>query len=119
MMSAYHYILRDPGTLYHTKEKSDLSDILSGGYVFIDHASGYVSIKHQVPINATETVKAKLTFERKAQSQGVVIKGYHTDNGVFNASDFMEELLKKQQNVRLSGAGALYQNGHQSASSIR
>ena len=85
--------------------------MFSGGCVFIDHASGYVSIKHQVAINATKTVKAKLTFERGAQSQGVVIKGYHTDNGVFNASEFMEELLKKHQNIRFSGAGASHQNG--------
>ena len=73
--------------------------MFSGGCVFIDHVSGYVSIKQQVAINATETVKEKLTFEREAQSQGVVIKGYHTDNGIFNALEFMEEILKKQQNI--------------------
>ena len=84
MVSADHYISRAPGRLYHTKGKSDQSDIFSGGCAFIDHASGYVSIKHQVAINATETVKEKLTFERESQSQGVVIKGYHNDNGIFN-----------------------------------
>ena len=68
-------------------------------------------IKHQVDINATETVKAKLTFESGAQSQGVVIKGYHTNNGIFNASEFMEDLLTQQQKIRFSGAGASYQNG--------
>ena len=66
---------------------------------------------HQVAINTTETVKAKLTFEREAQSQGVVIKGYHTDNGIYNSSEFMEDLLKKQQKIRFSEAGALHQNG--------
>ena len=70
-----------------------------------------MSIKHQVAINATETVKEKLTFEKEAQSQGVVIKGYYTDNGIFNSSEFMEELLKKQQKIRFSGAGASHQNG--------
>ena len=45
--------------------------MLSVGCVFIDYASGYVSIKHQVAIKANETVKAKLNFEREAQSQGV------------------------------------------------
>ena len=65
-----------------------------------------MSIKHQVAIKATETVKAKLTFEREAQSQGVV-KGYHTDNGIFNSSEFMEELLKKQQKIRFSGGWCL------------
>ena len=85
--------------------------MFSGGCVFIDHDSGYVSIKHQVEINATETVKEKLTFERDDQSQGVAIKGYHTDNGIFNSSECMEELLKKQQRIRFSGPGASHQNG--------
>ena len=73
---------------------------------FIDHANGYVSIKRQVAINATETVKTKLTFERENQGQGVVIKGYHTGNGIFNYSEFMVELLKNQQNISFSGSGA-------------
>ena len=59
---AYHYISRAPCRLYHTKGKSDQSDMFSGGCVFIDHASGYVRIKHQEAINATENVKAELTF---------------------------------------------------------
>ena len=68
-----------------------------------------MSIKHQVAINATETVKAKLTFEREDKSQGVMINVYHTD--IFNTSKFMEELLKKQQKLKFSGAGASHQNG--------
>ena len=40
-----------------------------------------------------------------------MIKVYHTDNGIFNSSEFMEELLKNQQNTRFSGAGAAHQNG--------
>ena len=73
------------------------------------HASDYMSINHQVAINDTETVKAKLNFEREDKSQGVIIKVYHTDT--FNTSKFMEELLKKQQKLRFSGAGASHQNG--------
>ena len=110
-MSADHYISQAPGRLYHTKGKSYQSDMFSGGCVFIEHASGYVSIKHQLAINTTETIKAKLTFDGEAQSQVVVIKVYHTDNGIFNSSDFMGELLKKQQKIRFSGAGASHQNG--------
>ena len=60
--------------------------MFSGRCAFIDHTSGYVSIKHQVDINTTGTFKEKLTFEREAQSQGVVMKGYCTDNGIFNVS---------------------------------
>ena len=68
-------------------------------------------IKHQLSINTTETVKEKLTLEREAQSQVVVIKGHHTDNGIFNASEFMEQLLNKQKKIRFSGAGASNKNG--------
>ena len=53
MVSADHYVSRDPSGIYHTKGKSDQSDILSEGCVFIDHARGYLRIKHQVAINAT------------------------------------------------------------------
>ena len=59
MVSADHYISWPPGRIYHTKGKSDKSDILSGGCVFIDHANGYMRIKHQVDIKATENVKKK------------------------------------------------------------
>ena len=78
----------------------------SGGCVLIEHASGYMSIKHQVDINATETFKEKLTVEREDKSQGVMINLYHTDNGIFNQSKFMDDLLKKQQKIRFSGASA-------------
>ena len=85
--------------------------MLSGGCIFIEHATGYVIIKHQVSINANKTFKAKLNFGREAQIQGVVIKGYHTDNGICNASEFMEELLNKQQKIIFIRAGASHQNG--------
>ena len=58
--------------------------MFSGRYVIIEHTSGYMSIYHQVDIKATETVKEKLTFDREDQSQGVDIRVYHTDNGIFN-----------------------------------
>ena len=73
------------------------------------HASDYLSIKHQVAIKATETVKEKLTFEREYKSQGVMINKYHTET--FNTSNFMEKLLKKQQKLGFSAAGASHQNG--------
>ena len=67
-------------------------------------------IKHQVDIKDTETVKAKLTFDREAQRQGVVVKGYHTDNRIFIASEFIEKMLNKQQKLRIGEAGASHQN---------
>ena len=36
-----------------------------------------------------------ITFEREAESQGVKIRGFHTENGVLNDFDIMLEALKK------------------------
>ena len=58
----------------------------SEGCILIDLVSGYMSNNNQVAINATENVKAKLTFERKDEIQGVIINVYHTENGIFNTS---------------------------------
>ena len=68
-------------------------------------------IKHQVAIKDAETVREKITFEREAQRQGVVIKGLKSVNGILNASEFMEELLKKNKSIRFRGAGASHKNG--------
>ena len=40
-----------------------------------------------------------------------MIKGYHTDNGIINASEFMENLLKNQKKISFSRAGSSHQNG--------
>ena len=40
-----------------------------------------------------------------------MITGYHTDNGIFNYSEFMDDLFKNQQKIRFSGAGSSHQNG--------
>ena len=85
--------------------------MFSGGCVFIDHASGYVSINNQVDIDATETVKAKLTFDREDQSQGVMINVFHTGNVILDTSKSMEDMLKKQQKIKFSGSGASHKNG--------
>ena len=40
-----------------------------------------------------------------------MIKGYQTNNGIFNASEFMEDILKNKKKIRFSGTDASYQNG--------
>ena len=64
MLSEDHYIYRAPGRLYHTNGKSDPYGLFSGVFILVDRNNGYVSIKHQVAINATEIVKTKLSLER-------------------------------------------------------
>ena len=42
---------------------------------------------------------------------GIVVQAYQSENGVFAAADFLEEINKGLQNITLSGAGANHQNG--------
>ena len=72
----------------------DPSEILSYGCVFVNYAGGFMSTKQQVTINSTKNVKTKLNFYGEYQIKGVVIKGYHIDNEVFNTSEVMDDMLK-------------------------
>ena len=40
-----------------------------------------------------------------------MINKYHTENGIFNTSKFMEEMLNNKQKIRFSGGSASHQNG--------
>ena len=46
-------------------------------------------INNKVDINATETIKEKLTYEGESQSNLVVTKGNQNYNVLLNASEFM------------------------------
>ena len=67
-------------------------------------------MRSQVFLNAADTIKAKLQFERKVLLTGVHVLSYHTDNGVFTSAEVMQELLKNDQTISLSGVGAAHQN---------
>lgn len=110
-ISVDHYQSAVPGRLYSSRGSTTASNKFHGGAIFVDHASGHVSLVHQVSLSGTDTVKAKLHFERAADESGVVIQSYHTDNGVFKSDQFVTELLKNQQTIRFSGSGAAHQNG--------
>ena len=82
-----------------------------GGTIFVDAASSYISIHHQLGFTATETIRAKIAFEREAAFVGNQITGYNTDNGVYTAKEFTKHLEQRTQTIRLSGVGAHHQNG--------
>jgi len=110
-ISVDHYQSAVPGRPYSSRGSTDTKNMYHGGAIFVDHASGYLSVKHQVSLSAADTIKAKLKFEREASESGVIIQGYHTDNGTFNAKEFMEALTAANQKIRFSGAGGAHQNG--------
>jgi transposase InsO family protein len=108
-VSVDHYVSSHKGRQYANRG-SRTSDFCAGA-LFVDHATGMISVYHQLSLGAADTIKSKLHFERNAFEDGVVIQAYHTDNGIFSSKEFLEQLVSKGQNIRFSGSGAAHQNG--------
>ncbi len=105
------YESRLEGRNFTARGHSLSSQKYRGGTLFCDAASGKVSVIHQVGLTGTETVQAKLQFEREAASVGVSVQDYCTDNGIYTSKEFSSELLVKGQGIKHSGVGGHHQNG--------
>ena len=49
-----------PGRLYNSKGCTNSKDMFHSGCIFVDNASGYIQVRHQVTFGSDDTVKAKL-----------------------------------------------------------
>ena len=87
------------------------SNMYHGGAIFVDHASGYIAIRHQVSLGASDTIQAKLSYEQECFNSGVTVGSYHCDRGTFAAKDFVAALNEKDQSIRYSGANTGFQSG--------
>ena len=56
MVPEDNYIIWDPVWIYHVRCKLDPSELFSGVCVFVNLASGFMIIKHQVAINASKSM---------------------------------------------------------------
>jgi hypothetical protein len=67
--------------------------------VYVDNASrlvGYIYL--QKSADAEEMVKGKAAFKAYAASQGVTIRAYHADNGIFRANTkWLQNCKSKKQ----------------------
>ena len=108
-ISADHYLSPHQGRLYTTfgKERHGYTC----GTLFVDHASGKVFNCLQLSTTAAETIESKHALERLAFDEGIKIKSYHSDNGVFASDAFRSECYKSSQKLTFSGVGAHHQNG--------
>jgi hypothetical protein len=104
------YESRLEGRQFTSRGHSLSSQKFRGGTLFCDAATGKVSVVHQVGLTGTETVQAKLQFEREAAAVGVFVKDYCTDNGVYTSKEFGSELLSKGQGIKHSGVGGHHHN---------
>jgi hypothetical protein len=79
--------------------------------VFVDHFSGMSYVYLQKGATALETIEAKRAFERFASTHGVVVKHYHSDNGIFETREFRDEIAATRQTISFCGVNAHHQNG--------
>ena len=100
-----------PGRRFHTAGRESNDERFCGSTLFVDAASNYIYCVHQVTFNASDTINAKLEFERHSRDLGVSIDSYHTDNGIYKSKDFTTEIANNYQSLRFSAVGAHWQNG--------
>ena len=101
-----------PGKVFGKRGASISSNSYSGGTLFCDAASKKIFVNCQVSLGAYETIESKLMFERDAQTSGVTVKAYCTDNnGVYTSKEFMKELDASGKGIKHSGVGGHHHNG--------
>ena len=91
--------------------KTQPAQTYGGGTIFVDHASGYIHVEHQISLSGADTIRSKRNFERILMNHGVLVRRYRADNGVFNSAAFEEEIENGSQSITYSGVGAQQQNG--------
>jgi hypothetical protein len=80
-ISVDHFFSPVKGRLLHTYGRETKG--YTCGSVFVDHASGKIFYFPQFSTNAPETIKSTLCLESMAREDGIEIKQYHSDNGIF------------------------------------
>ena len=108
-LSADHYLSPISGRLYTSfgRERQGYTC----GTLFVDHASGKIFNFPQFSTNAMDTIDSKRKLERCANEEGILVKAYHSDNGVFASDAFKNECQQHGQKLTFSGVGAHHQNG--------
>ena len=109
-VSMDHFVVSTPGRLFNSRGIDRHDRMFKGGVIFVDHATGFVFVEPVVNFTAGEALRAKREFEKEMGSMGVTVLNYHSDNGVFTATEFQDQLAKMGQGLSLSGVGAHHQN---------
>jgi hypothetical protein len=102
------------GRLRHTYgKKEDPKLQYSGGAIFVDHASGFIFVRHQVHMNTHETIESKESFESHCRDYGVIVTEYLSDNGTaaFTSQAYRQHLQTFSQISQFAGVGAHHHNG--------
>ena len=79
--------------------------------LFRDNSSRMMFAHMQSNTNAVQTLEGKSKFERFCRSQGVFVKKYRADNGVFASNTCVQDIKQNQQSISYSCTGVHFQNG--------
>lgn len=94
-VSVDHFIGSTNGRLYTSRAKTLPHHMYKGGAIFVDHASKFIWIEHQVGTTFHETLKSKFKFETLLGDFGIIVHDYHTDNSTtFRSNEFTKHLSR-------------------------
>ena len=79
--------------------------------VYVDQATrlGYVYL--QKTATAEETIKGKIAFEIYCLNNGIKVRSYHADNGIFRANAWVNHCNLNNQGITYAAVNAHHQNG--------
>eukprot|EP00804_Cyclotella_cryptica_P011187 CCRYP_007719-RA/>CCRYP_007719-RA protein AED:0.37 eAED:0.29 QI:0/0/0/1/0.5/0.33/3/0/977 len=108
-ISCNHFISPVPGCVTSPKEHSSSRNGYTCGTIYVDHCSTFLFIHHQLTTAARDTIRGKMLLESEAADVGVTIRQFHSDNGVFDSTEFCEHCARLGQTLRFSGVSAHHQ----------
>jgi transposase InsO family protein len=108
-VSTDHYISSTHGCLYTSY--GQVQQGYTCGTIFVDHASSFIFHRLQYSSTANKTLASKLTLKQLANKNNIIIKKYHTNNGIFASQVFRQACAALHQTISFSGVGARHQNG--------
>ena len=79
--------------------------------IYVDNYSGWSYVHLQKSPSIKETLQGKHAFEEFCRQQGITVRGYHADNGVFKASEWIKDCRSKHQGLTFAGVQAHHTNG--------
>ena len=95
-VSMDQFIVKTPGRLLEGFGQEGANNRFHGGTIFNDAATGILWVENQVSLGAGKTILAKESFEQwLRETAGAEIKHLHSDNGVFNADEFVADCKDK------------------------
>jgi len=93
------------------KDETGVHQPYKGGTIYCDTTSRFIHVEHQVALMSYKMIATKINFEQVAMEASVTVTTYHTDNGIYQSSEFLKDLHTKGQGIKMSGVSMQFQNG--------